>query len=129
VATAAGTDLTSIVLEKGRRDRPGEEDLVARVIVLCLARGCAIAATSPSSLLAPGEGYTDTSPPSSAPIDDLLSGAIERVTVSPDGQLRTSAPLPSAVMPGSFNPRHGTHSPAQTAAEILGTPIHFEALH
>ena len=30
-------------------------------------------------------------------------------------------------MPGSFNPRHEGHTRlAQTAAEILGTPIHFE---
>lgn len=127
VATAAGTDLTSIVLEKGRRDRPGEEDLVARVITLCLARGCDVAAPSPSSLLAPAERWTHTSLPASSSIDELLSGAIERVTVGPDGQLRPSAPLPSAIMPGSFNPRHDGHIRlAQTAAEILGTPIHFE---
>ena len=127
VATAAATHLTSIVLEKGRRDRPGEEDLVARAIMLCLARGCDVAAPAPSSLLAPGERCTDTSLPSSSPIDDLLSGAIERVTVRPDGQLGPRAPLPSAVMPGSFNPAHDGHIRlAQTAAEILGTPIHFE---
>jgi nicotinamide mononucleotide (NMN) deamidase PncC len=127
VATAAGTDLTFIVLEKGRRDRPGEEDLVAHAITLCLARGCDVAAPSPSSLLAPGDRWTQTSMLSSSPLDELLSGAIERVTVGPDGQLRPSAPLPSAVMPGSFNPRHDGHIRlAQTAAEILGTPIHFE---
>ena len=64
VATAAATDLTSIVLEKGLRDRAGEEGLVARAITLCLARGCEIPAPSPSSLLAPGEGCTHTSLPS-----------------------------------------------------------------
>jgi hypothetical protein len=127
VVTTAGTDLTSIVLEKGQRDRPGEEDLVARAITLCLARGCDIPAPSPETLLAPGERCTHTTLPSSSPIDDLLSGAIERVTVGPDGQLRPWAPLPSAIMPGSFNPRHDGHIRlAQTAAEILGTPIHFE---
>ena len=47
--------------------------------------------------------------------------------MGPDGQLKPRAPLPSAVMPGSFNPRHDGHTRlAQTAAEILGTPIHFE---
>src|SRR5262249_62285265 len=35
--TAAGTDHCSVVLAKGRRDRPGEEDLAARAIVLWLA--------------------------------------------------------------------------------------------
>ena len=127
VATAAATDLTSIVLEKGLRDRPGEEDLVARAITLCLARGCDIPAPPPSSLLAPGERCTHTSLPASSPLDELLSGAIDRITVGPDGRLEARAPLPSAVMPGSFNPRHDGHTRlAQTAAEILGTPIHFE---
>jgi nicotinamide mononucleotide (NMN) deamidase PncC len=127
VATAAATSLTSIVLEKGLRDRAGEEDLVARAITLCLARGCDIMAPPSSSLLAPGERWTHTSLPASSSIDDLLSGAIERLTVSPDGQLRPAAPLPSAVLPGSFNPPHDGHIRlAQTAAEMLGTPIHFE---
>src|SRR5262245_35841964 len=35
VATDAGVEVSSIVLEKGRRDRAGEEDLMARAIVLC----------------------------------------------------------------------------------------------
>jgi nicotinic acid mononucleotide adenylyltransferase/nicotinamide mononucleotide (NMN) deamidase PncC len=127
VATAAATDLTSIVLEKGLRDRAGEEDLVARAITLCLARGCDIPAPPPSSLLAPGERSTHTSLPARSPLHELLSGAIDRVTVGPDGRLEPRAPLPSAVMPGSFNPRHDGHTRlAQTAAEILGTPIHFE---
>jgi nicotinamide mononucleotide (NMN) deamidase PncC len=127
VATDAGTDLTSIVLDKGRRDRPAEEDLVARAIVLCLARGCGVAAPSPEAVLGPGEIFTRRSLPSSSPIDQLLSGTIARVTVCPDGQLASSAPTPSAVLPGSFNPRHGGHvGLAQTAAQILGTPVHFE---
>ena len=59
VTTGAGTDVYSIVLQKGRRDRPGEEDLVARAIVLCLARGCGIAASSPAVLLDADERCTE----------------------------------------------------------------------
>jgi len=127
VATAAATSLTSFVLEKGRRDRPGEEDLVARAITLCLAESCGVPAAPPSSLLAPGERCTRTWPPSTSPIDALLSGAIDRITVGLDGQLAPAAPLPSAVLPGSFNPPHDGHLRlARTASEILGAPIHFE---
>ncbi len=127
VATDAGTDLTSIVLDKGRRDRPAEEDLVARAIVLCLARGCGVPAPPPETVLVPGERCTQSSLLSSSLIDRLLSGTIARVTVCPDGQFVRSAPIPSAVLPGSFNPLHGGHlGLAQTAAEILGTPVHFE---
>lgn len=127
VATGAGTELTSIVLDKGRRDRPAEEDLVARAVVLCLARGCGVAAPPPESLLAPGETVARRSVPPSSPIDLLLFGAIARVTALPDGQLERSAPVPSALLPGSFNPRHDGHlGLARTAAEILCAPVHFE---
>ena len=58
VTTDGGTHVHSIGLQKGRRDRPGEEDLVARAIVLCLARACGIVAPSPSVLLDADERYT-----------------------------------------------------------------------
>jgi hypothetical protein len=127
VAAGAGTDVVSIVLDKGRRDRPGEEDLVARAIVLCLARSSGVSAPPPRSVLAAGDRYTEQTIPSSSPIGELLAGRIARVTVRPDGQLLRSAPTPAAVLPGSFNPRHDGHvGLAQTAAKILGTPVHFE---
>jgi Cytidylyltransferase-like len=127
VVTAAASSLTSLVLEKGRRDRAGEEDLVTCAVTLCLARACGVAAPSPQSLLMPGEGSRHTSWPSASPIDALLSGAIDRVTAGPDGQVRPAAPLPSAVLPGSFNPPHDGHFRlSQTAAEILEAPVHFE---
>jgi hypothetical protein len=59
VTTDTGTDLCSIVLAKGRRDRPAEEDLVARAVVLRLARGCGVAAPSPRVLLDADEHYTE----------------------------------------------------------------------
>jgi hypothetical protein len=126
-ATDAGVDLVSIVLDKGRRDRAAEEDVVARAIVLCLARACGVAAPTPESVLGPGDRYTEARVPSSSPIDELLSGKIARITACPDGQLLRSAPLPAAVLPGSFNPRHHGHlGLAEAAAEILGAPVHFE---
>ena len=59
VTTGRDTDVHSIVLQKGRRDRPGEEDLVAHAIVLCLARSCGITAPSPAALLDADERYTE----------------------------------------------------------------------
>lgn len=127
VATEAGTEVVSIVLDKGRRDRPAEEDLVARAIVLCLVRGCGVAAPSPESVLAAGDRFTHATLPPTSPIDQLLSGTIARLTACPDGQLVRSAPVPAATLPGSFNPRHRGHMGlAETAAAILGTPVHFE---
>jgi hypothetical protein len=60
VTTAAGTQACSIVLAKERRDRAGEEDLVARAVVLWLARGCGVDAPSPRVLLDADERYTES---------------------------------------------------------------------
>jgi hypothetical protein len=60
VDTGAGTQACSLVLAKGRRDRAGEEDLVARAIVLWLARACGVAAPSPAALLDADEHYAET---------------------------------------------------------------------
>jgi len=126
VATA-GIEIVSIVLDKGPRDRAGEEDLVAHAIVLGLARGCGVAAPAPESLLTPGDRLTRTSRPPISPIDKLVSGQIARLTACPDGQLLESAPLPAALLPGSFNPRHAGHvGLAAAATTIINAPIHFE---
>jgi len=126
VATPSSTETTSVVLEKGRRDRAAEEDLVARVIALCLARACGVAAPAPESLLAPGETWARTAPPIS-PIEALLSGRVDRVTAGSDGEPGPAGPPPAALLPGSFNPPHDGHFRlARTAAEILGAPVHFE---
>jgi len=60
VTTGAYTDACTIVLAKGWRDRPGEEDLVARAIVLWLARSCGVDAPSPQVLLDADERYTES---------------------------------------------------------------------
>jgi hypothetical protein len=127
LTTDAGADVCSIVLDKGRRDRAGEEDLVARAIVLCLARHCGVDVPSPSSLLESGDRYSEESVVPSDPIDHLIAGRLERLTVTPDGQLVSSAPAPRVVLPGSFNPVHAGHLLlAQVAEEMVQAPVVFE---
>ena len=126
-ANAAGITHCTAVLAKGRRDRAGEEDLVSRAIVLWLARVCGVAAPSPRSLLDADEHYADTDATAVDPIDRLLAGEIDRVTVQPDGQMVLSAPPPAVVFPGSFNPMHDGHaSLARVAAELRQLPVAFE---
>src|SRR3954469_8616352 len=58
-ANAAGIAHCTSVLAKGRRDRAAEEDLVARAIILWLARACGVAAASPQSLFDADERYAE----------------------------------------------------------------------
>jgi nicotinamide mononucleotide (NMN) deamidase PncC len=60
VASGDATSVHSAVLAKGRRDRATEEDVVARAIVLCLARACEVAAPSPASVFDADEPCTET---------------------------------------------------------------------
>jgi nicotinic acid mononucleotide adenylyltransferase len=126
-ANAAQIAHCTCVLAKGRRDRAAEEDLVARAIVLALARACGIAAPSPQSVLDADEHYAEAVVAAGDTIDRLLAGELDRVTVQPDGQIMLSAPQPVVLFPGSFNPMHEGHaSLARVAEELRQQPVAFE---
>jgi nicotinamide mononucleotide (NMN) deamidase PncC len=126
-ANAAGIAHCTCVLTKGRRDRAAEEDLMSRAIVLWLARACGVAAPSPRTLLDADEHYAETGAASVDTIDQLLAGELDRVTVQPDGQIMLSAPQPSVLFPGSFNPMHEGHVLlARVAEELRQLPLAFE---
>jgi len=129
-ASSAGIAHCTCVLAKGRRDRAAEEDLVSRAIVLWLARACGIAARSPQSLIDADEHYAETVVAAGEAvdtIDQLLAGELDRLTVQPDGQMMLSAPQPSVLFPGSFNPVHEGHVLlAQLAEELRQQPLAFE---
>lgn len=132
---AGGVAHCTCVLAKGRRDRAAEEDLVARAIVLWLARGCGVgaadaAAPSPRSLLDADERYAETVVGAAAAadtIEQIVAGKLDRVTVRPDGQVMLSAPRPVVLFPGSFNPLHEGHALlARVAEELKQQPVAFE---
>lgn len=127
VATNQGLDVTSIVLEKDRRDRGTEEDVVARAIIAMLARACGISAPTTGSLLGKGDRLTEGRGAEPDLLAQLLAGSIDRLTLCPDGQLSRGAPSPGAILPGSFNPLHAGHlGLAQVASRSLGTLVAFE---
>ncbi|MGA8754961.1 MAG: hypothetical protein WB611_01305 [Stellaceae bacterium] len=129
-SNSAGIGHCTCVLAKGRRDRAAEEDLVSRAIIVWLARACGVAAPSPRSLIDPDEHFAETvaaGDMAGDTIDRLLAGETDRVTVQPDGQMMLSAPQPSVLFPGSFNPMHEGHvSLARVAEEFRQQPLAFE---
>jgi hypothetical protein len=126
-ADSARTAHCTGVMAKGRRDRGAEEDLVSRAIVLWLAHACGTAAPSPRSLLDVDEQYAETVVATADPVDQLLAGELDRVTVQPDGQMMLSAPRPFVLLPGSFNPLHEGHVLlARVAEEFRQQPVAFE---
>src|SRR5215471_13917032 len=130
-ANAAGIAHCTCVMAKGRRDRAGEEDIVACAIGLWLARACGIAAPSPKSLIDADEQYAETVAAAGDTavdtIDQLLAGELVRVSVQPDGQRMLSAPQHLVLFPGSFNPMHEGHvSLARLAEELRQQPLAFE---
>ena len=129
IATAgvAGIAHATIVLAKGRRNRAGEEDLVARAIILWLARGCGVAAPPLGVLIDADEMLAEAVIEARDAVDHLLAGAVDRVTAQPDGQMMLAAPQPRVLMPGSFNPVHTGHLLlARIAEELSEQPLTFE---
>lgn len=126
-ASDAGVAHCTVVLAKDQRSRAAEEGLVARTIVLWLARACGVAAPSPGELFDADDRFVEAEIAAPDRIDALLEGAVDRVTALPDGRLVVSAPPPRLVMPGSFNPIHDGHLKlAAAASDMRREPVSFE---
>ena len=116
----------SLVLEKGRRDRAGEEDVVSRLVITSIARACGVSAELDLGLAASERLVTDTTR-HAEPVQRLLDGDARWVTVHPDGRMVADGDAPQALLPGSFNPLHAGHAElAEVASGILGAPVAYE---
>ncbi len=116
----------SLVLEKGRRDRAGEEDVVSRLVITSIARACGVSAELDLGLAASERLVTDTTR-HAEPVQRLLDGDARWVTVHPDGRMVADGDAPQALLPGSFNPLHAGHTElAEVVGAILGAPVAFE---
>jgi len=123
VRTAAGSMTYRLKLEKGRRDRAGEEEVVSRLILHALAEACGLATTVDLGLT----GVETLEVMQDDPVRRLLAGAVKTVTVFPDGHMVADAPVRGGILPGAFNPLHIGHERlAQVAGDILGTEVAFE---
>ena len=118
--------LSDLILEKGARDRPGEEDLCSRMVVNLLARASGIEDVLPLELTAAeSPRYSTVAHPS--PIGQLLAGEVSHVVVHPDGAMAPEEGFKGVLFPGSYQPLHRGHTElAETASRMTGQPVAYE---
>lgn len=129
IAAWRGERLTchSIVLEKGARDRVGEENLVSRILLNILAESCGI--DHRLTLPLTGEEALGVEEMDFAEMASRLhQQAIDHFGIWDDGRICDAVDSPPGVLfCGAFNPLHEGHlALAQAAAALLNQPVAFE---
>ena len=118
--------LSDLILEKGARDRPGEENLCSRMVLNLLAQASGIEEDLSLELTAM-ESPRRSVVPHPSPIAQLLAGEISHVMVRPDGTMVAEEGFSGVLFPGSFQPLHHGHTQlAETAARKTGRPVAYE---
>jgi hypothetical protein len=113
-------------LQKGSRDRAGEENLVSLVMLNSLATAAGVDYQLNVPLL-PGDRLETETRDFSQLAHQLHQQAIDYFCVEDNGRIHTTDITPKAVLSGSFNPLHDGHlNMVQTARMILGTAVAFE---
>jgi hypothetical protein len=115
-----------LVLDKGKRDRAGEEEVVSRLVLQVLAESFGIGSQLEIALtLAECPQRKSLVHPS--PLELLLAEEVNSVTVYPDGSMVANEPISGALLPGSFSPLHQGHEQlARIASDMLNTGVIFE---
>jgi hypothetical protein len=125
LAGETGVAVHSLTLAKERREREGEEEVAARMVVNALAEAFALPGRLTLPLLT-DEAVVRTEEPAGLLVR-FLRGEQARVCVGPDGRWSADAPPPGVLLPGSFNPLHEGHrGMAAAAAAVVGRPAAFE---
>lgn len=122
----SGVDSYSLQLNKGIRNRSGEEMLVSRLIINALAHAYGLSAEIPLELDA-----TDDCKQEHADLAHyarrLRRGNIDCFSITEDGEVAGAGPAERLILSGAFNPLHEGHlSLAKEAQKRLDRPIAFE---
>ncbi len=117
-----------VVMDRGRRDRAGEERLASVLVLRAAALAAGVGGRAGLGLSASERLEAAWRPgPGDDPVDLLVGGAVDWVRVGRDGAMACEAGAERALMPGSFNPLHGAHTGlARAARSLLGTDVALE---
>ncbi len=127
VQSKNSTQLYSLELAKGARDRSGEEAIASQVVLRALA-----IASGAEPLFevatADGEALTSREQRADPLLAEVWSGETASAWSLPDGSLdKEGSRAPVGLLSGSFDPFHRGHAALQDAAEKhLGGAVYFE---
>jgi hypothetical protein len=113
-------------LDKGQRDRNGEEEMVSRLMLNALAKAYDLDGRAGLDWL-PGDSYEVSRSDLEQAAIRLQRGADPYYCIEANGTLHNQLASPVAMLAGAFNPLHEGHlALATAAAAIVGQPVVFE---
>jgi hypothetical protein len=124
--TDAASTVYGLTLVKGLRDRREEDRIVSELVVHALAEACGVDSELPRRLHE-DERVEMTTRPHGDPVEELLQGRVDSVTVRPDGAMLAGERPTGGILAGSFDPFHDGHRALACAAgDILDAEVVFE---
>jgi len=126
VRDEGGTTTYSLVLNKGGRDRTGEEAVVSRLILHALAQAGGVTNDLDLGLL-PDEALKTGRQEEPDLILQVLRGELPAVRMDINRQVDVVQPDGVVILPGAFNPLHGGHLQlAHVAGQMVDREAYFE---